>query len=133
VDTPAVVDIQASFDRILSRHGRLWSAFALHLCCWCLGAAEAWAAFRLLGVDLTFLQALAVDGTVVGLRTFGFMVPASAGVQEASYILAAAVFGITHATAIAASFTRRARDLVLGVGILFIAAVWDANLATNPR
>jgi glycosyltransferase 2 family protein len=133
VDTPAVVDIQASFDRILSRHGRLWSAFALHLCCWCLGAAEAWAAFRLLGVDLTFLQALAADGTVVGLRTFGFMVPASAGVQEASYILAAAVFGITPATALAASFTRRARDLVLGVGILFIAAVWDANFATNAR
>jgi putative membrane protein len=134
LDNPAVDDVQASFERILSQHRRLWSAFALHFCCWCLGAGEAWVAFQLLGVDLTFLQALAVDGTVVGLRTFGFMVPAAAGVQEASYILAAAVFGITPATAIATSFMRRARDLVLGVPILFIAAAGNANFALrSPR
>jgi putative membrane protein len=122
-------DIQASFQRILSQRGRLWSAFALHLCCWCLGAAEAWVAFRLLGVDLTYWQALAIDGTVVGLRTFGWLVPAAAGVQEASYLLAAAVFGISPAAAVAASFARRARDLVLGFATLGIAAVGDEEFA----
>jgi putative membrane protein len=122
-------DIQACFHRIMSQRTRLWSAFALHLCCWCLGAAEVWVAFRLLGVDLTLWEALAIDGTVVGLRTFGWVVPAAAGVQEASYMLAGAVFGISPAAAIAASFARRARDLVLGVGTLGIAAVGDANFA----
>ncbi len=122
-------DVQASFDRILRQRTRLWAGFALHLCCWCLGAGEAWVIFRLLGVDLTLSQALAIDGTVVGLRTFGFMVPAAAGVQELSYMLAAAVFGIPPAAAIAASFARRARDLVLGVGTLGIAAVGDAGSA----
>lgn len=122
-------DVQACFDRILRQRTRLWSGFALHLCCWCLGAGEAWVTFRLLGVDLTLSQALAIDGTVVGLRTFGFMVPAAAGVQELSYILAAAVFGIPPAAAIAASFARRARDLVLGVGTLGIAALGDASSA----
>lgn len=122
-------DVQACFDRILRQRGRLWSGFALHLACWSLGAAEAWITFRLLGVDLSLSQALAIDGTVVGLRTFGFMVPAAAGVQEVSYMLAAAVFGISPASAIAASFARRARDLVLGVGILGIAAVGDARSA----
>ena len=120
-------DIQACFQRIMSQRGRLWSTFALHLCCWCLGAVEVWVTFRLLGVDLTLWQALAIDGTVAGLRTFGWLVPAAAGVQEASYLLAGAVFGISPATAIAASFARRARDLVLGVGTLGIAAVGDAN------
>jgi hypothetical protein len=47
--------------RLLSQRRRLWSGFALHLCCWCLGAAEAWVIFRLLGVDLTSLQALAAS------------------------------------------------------------------------
>ncbi|HEY0799204.1 MAG TPA: lysylphosphatidylglycerol synthase domain-containing protein, partial [Steroidobacteraceae bacterium] len=119
-------DLQACFQLILSQRGRLWSGFALHLCCWCLGAAEAWVIFRLLGVDLTLSQALAIDGTVVGLRTFGWIVPAAAGVQEASFVLAASVFGIPPAAAIAASFARRARDLLLGVGTLVIAAVGDA-------
>jgi putative membrane protein len=122
-------ELQGIFGRILRQRGRLWSAFALHLCCWCLGAAEVWVAFRLLGVDLTLLQGLAVDGTVVALRTFGFMVPSAIGVQEASYLLAAAVFGIPPAAAIAASFARRARDLALGVATLGIAVVGDANFA----
>jgi putative membrane protein len=120
-------DVQACFDRILRQRGRLGAGFALHLFCWCLGAGEAWATFRLLGVDLSLPQALAIDGTVVGLRTFGLMIPAAAGVQEVSYMLAAAVFGIPPAAAIAASFARRARDLVLGVGTLGIAAVGDAS------
>ena len=128
-DGDAGRDLQACFDRILRQRARLWSGFALHLGCWCLGAGEAWLIFRLLGVDLTLSQALAIDGTVVGLRTFGFMVPAAAGVQEVSYMLAAAVFGIPPAAAIAASFARRARDLVLGVATLGIAAVGDASSA----
>jgi putative membrane protein len=122
-------DLQACFDRILRQRARLWSGFALHVCCWCLGAGEAWVIFRLLGVDLTLSQALVIDSTVVGLRTFGFVVPAAAGVQEVSYMLAAAVFGIPPAAAIAASFARRARDLVLGVATLGIAAIGDASSA----
>jgi hypothetical protein len=129
LDGPDGCDIQAHFHRIMSQRGRLWSAFALHLGCWCLGAAETWVTFRLLGVDLTLWQALAIDGTVVGLRTFGWLVPAAAGVQEAAYLLAAAVFGISPAAALAASLARRARDLVLGVGTMGIAAVADDNFA----
>jgi putative membrane protein len=129
LDGAAGYDLQACFQRILGQRGRLWSGFALHLCCWCLGAGEAWVIFRLLAVDLTLSQALAIDGTVVGLRTFGWIVPAAAGVQEASFMLAAAVFGIPPAAAIAASFARRARDLMMGVGTLVIAAVGDADFA----
>jgi len=128
-DDGAGCDVQGCFDRILRQRARLWSSFTLHLCCWCLGAGEAWVIFRLLGADLSLLQALAIDGTVVGLRTFGFMVPAAAGVQEVSYMLAGAVFGIPPAAAIAASFARRARDLLLGVGTLGIAAAGDARAA----
>jgi putative membrane protein len=124
-------DLRACFDRLLSHRQRLWSGFALHLCCWILGAAEIWVVFRLLGVDLSWLQALAIDGTVVGLRTFGFLIPGAAGVQEASYMLVAAVFGISPATALAASFARRARDLVLGIGTLGIAAAGDPTFAAG--
>ena len=44
-------------------------------------------------------------------------------------MLAAAVFGISPAAALAASLARRARDLALGIGTMGIAAVGDANFA----
>ncbi len=126
---PPERDVRRSFERILGERGHLWAGFGVHLLCWFLGAAEAWITFRLLGFDLTLAEALAIDGTVVGLRTFGWLIPGAAGVQEASYLLAGAVFGIPPATGIAASFARRARDLLLGLATLGIAAAGDANLA----
>ena len=124
-------DVRACFDRLLSHRERLWAGFALHLCCWFLGAAEVWVAFRLLGVELSLSQALAIDGAVVGLRAFGFLIPGAAGVQEASYMLVGAVFGISPAVAVAASFARRARDLVIGIGTLGIAAAGDPIFAAG--
>jgi uncharacterized membrane protein YbhN (UPF0104 family) len=128
-DGPPDDAVRASFEHIFRQRGRLWSTFALHLGCWFLAAGEAWVTFQLLGIDLSLPQALAIDGTVAGLRTFGWIVPAAAGVQEASYLLAAAVFGIPPAAALAASFARRARDLVLGVATLAIAAIGDRKFA----
>jgi putative membrane protein len=128
-DGEASEGVRACFDRILGQPARLGWAFALHLLCWLIGAAETWVIFRLLHVDLSLWQGLAIDGTVVGLRTFGWMVPAAAGVQEASFLLAAAVFGIDPATALAASFARRARDLVLGVGVMGGAFLADASFS----
>lgn len=122
-------EIRATFARILLKHGRLWSAFVLHLLCWCFGAVETWVTFQLLALPLTWAQALAIDGAVMGLRTFGLWVPAAAGVQEASYLVAAAVFGIPPSAAIAAALTRRARDLALGVATLGIAVMGRANFA----
>ena len=114
-------DIESALGRILRSRGRLWGALALHMLCWFLGAAELWLVFALLGRPVSALDALVIDSVVAGLRTFVFMVPAAAGVQEASYVLACAVFGIPPAVAVAASLARRARDLTLGVATLGIA------------
>jgi glycosyltransferase 2 family protein len=118
-------DINSVLDDILSRRGRLGWGFALHTLCWFLGAAELWLVFHLLGQPVSAARALVVDAAVVGLRTFVFMVPAAAGVQEASYVLACAVFGIAPAAAVAASLARRARDLMMGAATLAIAVGTD--------
>jgi hypothetical protein len=122
-------EVRDSFESSLGQRGRLWSAFALHLLCWYLGAVETWAIFWLLRQDVTWLQALAMDGAVATLRMFGLMVPAAAGVQEASYLVAAAVLGIPPPTAIAAALSRRARDLALGGATLSVAVIGKARLA----
>jgi glycosyltransferase 2 family protein len=121
-------ELRRAFDRTLLSRPRLFTSFALHLACWFLGAGEAWVVFRLLGVHLSLAEALAIDGAVAALRTFGFMIPAAAGVQEASYLLGAAVFGIPPAVAVAASLARRARDLALGVVTFAMAVPGDPTM-----
>jgi putative membrane protein len=126
-------DINTVLDDILGNRARLGSGFALHLLCWFLGAAELWLVFRLLGTPVTPIRALVIDGVVAGLRTFVFMVPAAAGVQEASYVLACAAFGIAPATAVAASLARRARDLTMGAATLAVAVGTDRTLIRGRR
>src|SRR6185312_6097800 len=126
-------DINAVLDDILRQRARLAFALGLHLLCWFLGAVELWLVFALLGKPLSGAQALVIDSAVAGLRTFVFMVPAAAGVQEASYVLACAVFGISPATAVAASLARRARDLTLGAVTLGLAAGTDRAIIRGPR
>ena len=123
-------DIEIVLRDIVRPRGRLWGALALHTLCWFLGAAELWLVFALLGRPVGALDALVIDSVVAGLRTFVFMVPAAAGVQEASYVLACAVFGIPPAVAVAASLARRARDLALGVATFGIAFGAEGRLRT---
>jgi putative membrane protein len=126
-------DVNSVLDDILRDRSRLKSGFALHLLCWFLGAAELWLVFALLGQPVSAARALVIDSAVAGLRTFVFMVPAAAGVQEASYVLVCAVFGIAPAAAVAASLARRARDLTLGAAILGIAAGTGSGIMRRRR
>ena len=115
-------EMKAFFDRIFAERQRLVAAFSIHLVCWFIGAAETWVIFALMGVPVSPAEAVAIDSLVMGLRTFGFLVPAAAGVQEASYVLICALFGLPAATAVAVSLIRRARDLLIGVPTL---AAWQ--------
>jgi putative membrane protein len=126
-------DVNTALDDILSRRARLAWAFGLHVLCWFLGAAELWLVFDLLGEPVSAPRALVIDSVVAILRTFAFMVPAAAGVQEASYVLACAVFGISPAAAVAASLARRARDLTLGVATLGGAVGTDPAIIRGGR
>lgn len=106
---------------------RIAVSAALHLVCWIAGGAETCIIFLLLGQPISMAEALIIDSLVSGLRTFGFLVPAAAGVQEAAYVLVSTLVGIPPATALAVSLVRRARDLVIGMPGL---AVW---LSTEQR
>jgi glycosyltransferase 2 family protein len=121
-------ELRPGFDHSLAHGGRLFVSFVLHACCWFLGAVEVWIALHLLGAHPSLTQALVIDSAVAGLRTFAFMIPAAAGVQEASYLLSASIFGIPPALAIAASFARRARDLMLGIATFGAALPGDPDM-----
>jgi len=122
-------EIETMLERSLGRRTRVFTGFVLHLACWFAGAAEVWVVFALLGKPVGALQALAIDSIMCGFRTFAFMIPAAAGVQEASYVLAGAAFGVPANAAVAASLARRARDLLLGGATLAVYAGIHAHRA----
>ncbi|HKU54906.1 MAG TPA: lysylphosphatidylglycerol synthase domain-containing protein [Rhizomicrobium sp.] len=110
--------IELGFARNFTRKRGL-ASFAIHAGCWLFGAAEAWVTLRLIGIDVGGPQALVIDSLATAFRSFGFLVPAALGVQEAGYVLVCALLGISPAGAVAFSLSRRARDLLLGlVGLL---------------
>ena len=109
--------------------GRLPSAFLIHVACWFFGAFETWITLRLMGVPATPAEALVIDSLVSALRTFAFMVPGAVGVQEGSYVLIAALFGIGPAAAMALSLARRARELLLGIPGLTTWQILEARAA----
>lgn len=109
---------QGEFQRVF-----VWSRFlpaaGTHFLCWLFGAFETWMIFALMGVKVMPLQALIIDSLVSTIRTFAFLVPAAAGVQETGYVVICALIGINAADAVALSFARRARDIGIGlVGLL---------------
>ena len=128
---PELAAVSQSVDdtlgQILSRRSRLVLGFALHILLWFFGAAETWVILTLMGTRTSGTTALVIDSFVSALRTFTFLVPAAAGVQEASYVLSGALCGISPSTSLALSLTRRARDIVLGVPALMTWQILEAR------
>jgi hypothetical protein len=89
-----------------------------HLFAWITATVEVWLALRLMGHPVALWEALAYESLVQAIKGAIFMVPWSAGVQEGSYVLIAAAFGVTPESALALSLLKRARDIVLGVPAL---------------
>lgn len=106
---------------------RLAVCFAVHFVAWLMGAVETWAIFALMGSPVTLLETVVIDSLVGGLKTFVFLVPAAAGVQEGAYVLVCALFGMGPAPAVAFSLIRRAREFVLGVPALVIWQLMEAR------
>lgn len=122
-----VADMEAELRGMYGATGRLALGFALHLLGWVGTGAAGWITLRMLGVPITFTEALAIEALLAVLHAMAFLVPLSAGVQEAGYIGLGALFGVPAELALATSLIRRARDLVVGVPILLVWQLVEAR------
>lgn len=100
-----------------------WVALGLHALARAVIGLEFYVAFYLLGVSLTWDQALVFAALPVILSISGAVVPSQLGVHEAANALVAASFGIAPSTAVAVVLLMRLRQLagaaILGPVILF--------------
>jgi uncharacterized membrane protein YbhN (UPF0104 family) len=93
---------------------------------WLTEIVETWLVLRLLGVQVSFAEAMLIElgGSLV--RSLAFLVPGGLGVQDASYVGILAALGVPGATEIGATFVllKRAKDLAfiaLGLGVLTVS------------
>jgi putative membrane protein len=122
---PDPAEVEASVARSFPPRRRLVQSAGLHLVGWGMGAAEAWLAFRLLGVHIGIAEAVVIDGLFTAIRVFAFTIPAAIGVQEAAYVVLAGLFGVPAPVAVAFSLVRRARDFVIGAPALIAWQIYE--------
>lgn len=101
-------------------YGRIAVACTVHFAGWIAGGFLTYLAFYLVGAEISFLEALAIEALLCMLRSVVFFVPASLGVQEAGYAMLAPLFGAPPELGLAVSLLRRAREIIAGFPALLI-------------
>ncbi len=107
--------------------GRLLFVLLIYILAWFMLALESYIILRLLGVELSFLQVLAMDTAITMLRALFFFIPSGLGVQELGYRLFFQALGM-HDFADYGAFVllRRFKELLwysFGYGIMFFSGV----------
>ncbi|CAB3969918.1 hypothetical protein CFB40_06015 [Burkholderia sp. AU31652] len=106
--------LDADIDGLMSRTGLLFSAFFWQLAGYVLGALEIYWALALLGHPVSIGGAIAIEAMAQAVRHAAFMVPGGLGVQEATVVLLAQMFGVDRETALSLALVKRGREVLFG-------------------
>ena len=106
--------LDADIDALMSRAGLLFRAFFWQLAGYMLGALEIYWALALLGQPVSVGGALAIEAMTQAARHAAFMVPGGLGVQEATVVLLAQIFGADREAALSLALVKRGREVVFG-------------------
>ena len=104
------------------RRGRAAAAsFALSFAGWVVGSGEVYHALWLLGARVGWRDALLLESLGQAIRGAAFAIPGALGVQEGGYLLLAPLAGLAPDTALALSFAKRTREILLGApGLIYL-------------
>jgi len=116
---------------IYARRGAVTLSFLFNLAAWVMSGAAAWLVLRLMAVPISLWDALSLESLIFTLRSVAFMIPGAIGVQEAAYVVAAPLFGLPVEAALALSFAKRAREVVLGLPCLLIWQFGEMRAVTR--
>lgn len=106
--------LDRDLNALMSRTGLMFRAFCWQLAGYMVGAFETWWALRLLGFPVSIEGALAIEALTQAVRHAAFMVPAGLGIQEATVVLLAQLFGVGHEVALSLALVKRMREVVFG-------------------
>jgi putative membrane protein len=112
---------------------RLWRASLWRLAGWIAGMGEIWLTMVCLGQPIGLADALILESLSSGVRAAAFMVPGAMGALEGGFVLLGAALGLSPATALAISLTKRVRELGLGLPGLLAWHLAEARRAGRPE
>ncbi len=120
--------LDARVGRTYRDHRAVAASGGWHLLSCLAGTGEVWLALRLLDSPVDVGAALLLESLGQLVRTGAFAVPGALGVQEGGYVLLGPLLGLTPATSLALSLTKRVRELALGVPGLI---AWQLERTTD--
>ena len=97
---------------------RFIPGFLLHFAVWLCNAVDTWLVLRFMDAPVSLTDALIIESICQVVRSAGFAVPASAGVQEAGYMFVGTFVGLPAEAGLAISLVKRLRYLIVGVPAL---------------
>jgi putative membrane protein len=115
--------VQADIQRLHAKPRVLVWCTGVHFVSWLLSGIETWLTLHIMGAGVPVAAALVIDSLLYGLRSIAFIVPNALGVQEGGFLVLGALFGVGADAALALSFIKRGRDLIIGVPALL---AWQA-------
>ena len=110
--------VHTELAEIYAQQGRLVSGFLLHGAGWVLSGVGSWMALLLMGAHIQLWEVLTLESLVAAVKSVGFMTPGALGFQESAYVLIGPLFGLGGESALALSFIKRAKDMVIGAPAL---------------
>ena len=91
---------------------RFWTAVPLNWMGWVSGGIETYFLCRLMGLDISVLEAVMLESLLQLIRTGSFFVPGNFGVQEAGMALFMGHMGFDPATGVGISLLKRFRQIL---------------------
>lgn len=119
-----VAGLDSALSRVYTLRGQLFLAGLYHLAAWSLGAGEIMVAAWALGYHLDLGQSYVIESLAQAIRSAAFFVPGAVGVQEGGIALLGGLFGLPVDVSISISFSKRVRELALGLPGL---AAWQVE------
>lgn len=129
-------DVTGLHDTILRLYrdrGAIVISTIYHLVTWVLGIGELWLAVHFMGYEVTLVAATIIESLAQAVRSAGFFIPASLGVQEGGYLLFGTMMGLSPEVALALSLIRRVRQILVGVPALLAWQFYEGRRIVVAR
>jgi putative membrane protein len=121
-----IAEFTARLRDIYADRRQIASSTFFHTTAWFIGATEAGVILGLVGAWPSLKVTLVLESLILGLRTAIFFVPGAWGAQEAAYILVGSALGLAPEAVLALIIVKRARELLVGVPVLFVGQTLSA-------
>jgi glycosyltransferase 2 family protein len=94
---------------------RFYASTGFYLAGWLIDTLEIYLVAHLLGMPITWSQALAVEAFIGVAKVLGMWVPGSLGIQESGIIMLCRLAGLPDTLGVAYAILRRAREVIFAI------------------